>query len=111
MCKVDRYDCVTDSVAMLSEYIVNMYSIIYSRRRQTELRKFMLHKLRAGSLVATALTTKWACTVGLRELTCRPHAQPSKVVHLEQLVKKFPIFKGTRRFITVFINAHCWTLS
>jgi hypothetical protein len=28
-----------------------------------------------------------------------------------QIVKKFPVFYGTRRFITVFTRAHHWFLS
>jgi hypothetical protein len=56
------------------------------------------HSLSFGTLLAYCVPTPWSR------------------VHLEKLIapqleKKFPTFYGTRRFITVFIRAHHWSLS
>jgi len=42
---------------------------------------------------------------------CDSCLNPLEKVIPAQLVKKFPAFYGTRRFITLFTRTHHWTLS
>jgi hypothetical protein len=47
---------------------------------------------------------------GAKGVTDHHHVLLQKLI-VTQLVKKFPAFNGTRRFVTVFTTARHWSLS
>jgi hypothetical protein len=64
----------------------------------------MIHNTASHSISPRCEYVLTGCTVGF--ITKRPWSRVLEKLVVTQLVRKFPAFSGTRRFITVFTEAH-----
>jgi len=67
-------------------------------------------KTAKGNSALTRVTLSIPVCSGRLQLTLQSRVLLVKLT-VTQLIKKFPALYGTRRFVTVFIGAHHWSLS
>jgi len=74
--------------------------------------KLLEHSVRnKASLENLTCSQSLSSTYEQFQLTNFEHQSPSWEADIPQLVKKFPAFNGTRKFISVFTKAHHWSPS